>query len=184
VAGRALLRATIRAFEGLVCMSGTTDPIDPQQFREVMGRFVTGVTVVTLAHEGELRGMTANAFSSVSLDPALLLVCVDEHASMHAYFQSSDAFAVNILGADQQEVSKSFAQKGEKDEVMGGFPFRPGPLGSPILEGVLAWAECRVEHRYAGGDHLIVVGRVVDLGIEHPEGAPLVFFGGQYRALA
>lgn len=164
-------------------MTGLPDQIDRTRFREVMGRFATGVTVVTLAHEGVLRGMTANAFSSVSLDPALLLVCVDEHASMHAYFQTATAFAVNILGDDQQEVSRAFATRGEKTEVMGGFPFRTGPLGSPILEGTLAWAECRVEHRYEGGDHLIVVGRIADLALERPEAEPLIFFGGKYRAL-
>ena len=149
-----------------------------------MGRFATGVTVVTLAHEGALRGMTANAFSSVSLDPAMLLVCVDEHASMHSHFQSASAFAVNILSDDQRKVSQSFAARGEKTEVMGGLPYRIGPLGSPILEGVIAWAECRIEHRYEGGDHLIVVGRVADLALERPETPPLIFFGGKYRSLS
>ncbi len=165
-------------------MSDLPDSIDRMQFRDVMGRFATGVTVVTLSHEGMLRGMTANAFSSVSLDPAMLLVCVDEHASMYSHFQSATAFAINFLADDQQEVSQAFAARGEKEEVMGGFPFRPGPLGSPILGGVLAWAECRIEHRYSGGDHLIVVGRVADLALEQPDARPLVFFGGQYRSLA
>lgn len=165
-------------------MNDLPDPVDRTRFREVMGRFATGVTVITLDHEGALRGMTANAFSSVSLDPALLLVCVDEHASMHSYFQSATAFAVNILSDEQEEISRAFAERGEKTEVMGGFPYRTGALGSPILEGVLAWAECRVEHRYEGGDHLIIVGRVVDIGLEQPDSAPLLFFGGKYRTLA
>lgn len=165
-------------------MSDQPDSIDRTQFREVMGRFATGVTVVTLAHEGTLRGMIANAFSSVSLAPAMLLVCIDEHASMYSHFQSASAFAVNILADDQLELSQAFAARGEKDEVMGGFAFRQGPLGSPILDGVLAWAECRIEHRYSGGDHLIVVGRVADLALEQPDAHPLVFFGGEYRSLA
>lgn len=165
-------------------MSDQPDPIDRTRFREVMGRFATGVTVVTLAHEDMLRGMTANAFSSVSLDPAMLLVCIDEHASMYSHFQSASAFAINILADDQQEVSQAFAARGEKDEVMGGFRFRRGPLGSPILDGVLAWAECRIEHRYSGGDHLIVVGKVAELALEQPDARPLIFFGGQYRSLA
>jgi len=159
------------------------DAIDPRGFRDVMGRFATGVTVVTLASEGQLRGMTVNAFSSVSLDPALLLVCIDEHASIYPMFESATAFAVNILASDQAAVSQLFASKGEKDEVMAGHPYHLGPLGSPILDGVLAWAECRIEHRYAGGDHLIVVGRAESIEIAQPEVDPLLFFAGQYRAL-
>jgi len=148
-----------------------------------MGRFATGVTVVTLASGGQLRGMTANAFSSVSLDPALLLVCIDEHASMYPIFEDATAFAVNILASDQVAVSQLFASKGERDEVMAGHPYHLAPLGSPILDGVLAWAECRIEHRYEGGDHLIVVGRAQGIEIVQPEAEPLVFFAGQYRGL-
>lgn len=160
-----------------------TDQIDPRRFRDVMGRFATGVTVVTIADGEQLRGMTANAFSSVSLDPAMLLVCIDEHASIYPMFERATAFAVNILASDQAGVSQTFAQKGEKDEVMAGHPFRLGPLGSPVLDGVLAWAECRIAHRYEGGDHLIVVGHVQDLEVTRPDVDPLLFFAGQYRAL-
>ncbi|MGE3962127.1 MAG: flavin reductase family protein [Dehalococcoidia bacterium] len=159
------------------------DEIDPRRFRDVMGRFATGVTIVTIAHEGQLRGMTANSFSSVSLDPAMLLVCIDEHASIYPLFEHASAFAVNILTSDQAPVSQLFAAKGERAEVMNGHPFTLGPLGSPILDGVLAWTECRIEHRYAGGDHLIVVGRVQEMEIARPDASPLVYFAGQYRAL-
>ncbi len=159
------------------------DAIDPRQFRNVMGRFATGVTVVTLAHEDQLRGMTANAFSSVSLDPALLLVCIDEHASIYPMFERSSAFAVNILASDQAKVSQAFAAKGVRDEVMHGLPYHRAPLGSPVLDGALAWAECRIEHRYAGGDHMIVVGHVQALEVPRPEADPLLFFAGQYRSL-
>ena len=159
------------------------DSIDPRDFRNVMGRFATGVTVVTVAHDGQLRGMTANAFSSVSLSPALLLVCIDEHASIYPMFERASAFAVNILASDQAAVSQAFAAKGERDEVMHGLPHHVAPLGSPVLDGVIAWAECRIEHRYAGGDHLIVVGHVQHLEVPRPESEPLVFFAGQYRHL-
>lgn len=159
------------------------DSIDPRGFRDVMGRFATGVTVVTIASEGRLRGMTANSFSSVSLDPALLLVCVDRNASIFPLFEAADAFAVNILTSEQIHVSAAFAAKGEKDEVMGGQPFSVGPLGSPLLDGVLAWAECRIEHRYDGGDHSIVVGRVQQMEITQAEASPLLYFAGQYRSL-
>ena len=93
------------------------DSIDPRDFRNVMGRFATGVTVVTVAHDGQMRGMTANAFSSVSLSPALLLVCIDEHASIYPMFEQASAFAVNILASDQATVSQAFAAKGERGEV-------------------------------------------------------------------
>lgn len=159
------------------------DDIDPRRFRDAMGRFATGVTVVTIASDDDLRGMTANAFSSVSLDPAMLLVCIDEHASIYPMFQRATAFAVNILASDQAATSQLFATKGVRDEVMAGHAHRLGPLGSPILDGVLAWAECRIEHRYAGGDHIIVVGRVQEIVIERPEADPLIYFGGQYRSL-
>ncbi|GMU41526.1 MAG: monooxygenase [Chloroflexota bacterium] len=160
------------------------DPaIEARTFRDTMGRFATGVTVVTVAHGDRLRGMTANSFTSLSLDPPLLLVCVDHHASMHELFQEADAFAVNILAADQQALSAFFASRGEKEGPMGGQPFRLGPAGSPILDGVMAWMDCRIEHRYDGGDHTIVVGRIQDMQVERPEASPLLFFSGKYHAL-
>jgi 3-hydroxy-9,10-secoandrosta-1,3,5(10)-triene-9,17-dione monooxygenase reductase component len=179
--GRPGTRATIppRQMDGAV----TDTEIDSRRFRDVMGRFATGVTVVTVAHEGVIRGMTANAFSSVSADPAMLLICIDQHSSMYPIFQVAEAFGVNILTEEQEQVSRSFAQRGEKRQEMGGYPYRFGRLGAPILDGVLAWSECRVEHRYRGGDHIIVVGRVEDMAIERPDAAPLLFFGGQYHAL-
>lgn len=159
------------------------DAIDPRRFRDAMGRFATGVTVVTVAHDGQMRGMTANAFASLSLDPAMLLVCIDEQASIYPMFESATAFAVNILASDQLDVSKLFATKGEKDEAMGGYPHQLAPMGSPVLEGVIAWAECRIAHRYEGGDHIIVVGQVEEVELVQPDGDPLVFFAGQYRHL-
>ncbi|MCK9486275.1 MAG: flavin reductase family protein [Dehalococcoidia bacterium] len=157
--------------------------IDSREFRNAMGMFATGVTVVAVQYDDMVRGMTANAFLSLSLHPAMVLICIDESASMHPVFQVAESFSVNILTEDQQHLSRSFAARGEKQEPMGGHPYRTGELGSPILDGVLAWAECRVEQRYPGGDHLIVVGRVHDFGIEQPEGAPLVFYGGRYHSL-
>ena len=157
--------------------------LDSREFRNAMGMFATGVTVVAVQYDDIVRGMTANAFVSLSLHPAMLLVCIDESASMYPVFQVADSFSVNILAEDQQEVSRSFAARGEKKEAMGGHAYRSGDLGAPILDGVLAWAECRVEARHVGGDHLIVVGRVHDFGIERPEARPLLFYRGQYHAL-
>lgn len=162
-------------------MSDTS--IDSREFRNTVGLFATGVTVVTARVSQQRRGMTANSFTSVSLHPPLLLVCVDHGASMHPVLEVAEAFAINILAADQQPISDAFARHGENTAVMNGVPFRDGPLGSPLLEGALAWAECRVEARYAAGDHTIVVGRVESIAVERPGGAPLLFFSGRYRAL-
>lgn len=157
--------------------------IDSRQLRNVMGRFATGVTVLTARVGSQTRGMTANAVCSLSLHPPLILVCIDHSASMHPMFEVAEAFGVNILSVEQRAMSEFFAAHGEKPDPMGGFPYRLGPIGTPLLEGTLGWAECRIAQRYAGGDHTIVVGRVEDLG--HEDGAvdPLLFFAGKYRAL-
>lgn len=157
--------------------------IDVRTFRDTMGRFATGVTVVTAAHGDQLRGMTANSFTSLSLHPPLVLVCVDHRASMHELLDEAEAFAVNILAADQRELSQFYASPGEKTGPMGGQPFRPGPLGSPILDGVMAWIDCRIETRYEGGDHTIIVGRIEEMQLERPDAAPLLFFAGRYHEL-
>ena len=157
--------------------------IETRTFRETMGRFATGVTVVTVAHGGKTRGMTANSFTSLSLDPPLLLICVDHRASMHAIFEEAEAFAVNVLAHDQKTLSQFFASPGEKEGPMGGQPFHEGPTGSPILDGVMAWMDCRIEQQYDGGDHTIVVGRIQEMRVERPDASPLVFFGGKYYGL-
>jgi len=158
-----------------------TTAIDSREFRNTMGLFATGVTIVTARVSDERRGMTVNAFTSVSLDPPLVLVCVDRGASMLPMLEIADAFAVNILAADQRGTSDAFARHGQNNADMNGVPFRDGPLGSPILEGVLSWAECRVEERHDGGDHTIFVGRVEALSIERSDASPLLFFAGGYR---
>ena len=157
--------------------------LDSREFRNTMGLFATGVTVVT-AHVGQQRrGMTANSFTSVSLHPPLLLVCVDHSASMLPVLEVAEAFAVNILAGDQRAASDAFARHGESESVMNGVPFHDGPLGSPILEGVLGWAECRVEALHAAGDHTIIVGRVEAIAIERPGVDPLLYFSGGYRTI-
>ncbi len=157
--------------------------IDSREFRNTMGLFATGVTVVTTRVGHQRRGITANSFTSVSLHPPLLLICVDESASMHPMLEVAESFVVNILAADQRAVSDAFARHGESPDVMNGVPFRDGALGSPILEGVLGWAECTINERYAAGDHTILVGRVQSTSIERPEEAPLLYFSGGYRGI-
>ncbi|MSQ31550.1 MAG: flavin reductase [Dehalococcoidia bacterium] len=160
------------------------DLIDSREFRDVMGRFATGVTVVTTRVGHEQRGMTANAVTSLSLHPPMLLVCVDRSASMHPFLEVAEAFAVNILAAEQKPASEFFARHSEQSAELGGFPHHAGTTGVPLLDGALAAVECRITERYSGGDHTIVLGRVVAIHSGTPEGAPLVFFGGKYRAIA
>ena len=159
--------------------------VDTRAFREICGRFATGVTVVTMRVADEPHGLTANAFSSVSLDPPLVLVCVDRAASVHDQMERAGAFAVNILSSVQRGLAEFFATHGRGDggDHMGGFPHRPGATGAPLLDGTLGWLDCRVWNRYDGGDHTIVVGEVVDVELTQTEGSPLLFFGGAYRGV-
>jgi len=157
--------------------------VDQRLFRDVMGTFATGVTVVTLNVDGEPRGMTANAVVSLSLDPPLVVVCVQESGSMHELFERADSFGVNILASDQQPISDLFASHGVPDELMGGFAYRAGATGVPLLDGALAHAECRITERLPGGDHTIVIGEAVDVAFGAQDAAPLLFHRGRYRLL-
>jgi flavin reductase (DIM6/NTAB) family NADH-FMN oxidoreductase RutF len=163
-----------------------TSEAESKRFRDVIGRFATGVTVVTL-HDGEQPiGMTANAVSSLSLDPLLILFCVDKGASAYDALASAEGFAVNLLALEQRELSGFFATtgRGEDGDAMGGFLYREGTTGAPLLDGTLGWFDCRPWARYEGGDHTIVVGEVVDFQLAQPDGDPLLFFGGGYRELS
>ena len=157
--------------------------ISANDFRHAMGHFVTGVTVVTsVGAAGEPVGTTANAVSSLSLAPPLVLVCFDRSSVTLQAVRSHGAFAVNVLAAPQRQLSANFARRGLAavwDEVR----HRPGPTGSPRLEGVLAALDCTVEHYLPGGDHEIVVGRVRHVETSEDEQAPLVFWRGGYASL-
>lgn len=150
------------------------------EFRKVMGWFATGVTVVTTRVGNRPYGLTANAVTSVSLNPPLILVCVDHQADSFAPLSESGAFAVNILSEQQEELSRRFAQTGI--DKFSDLPYRQGTTGSPILEGVLGFLECRVVKSYVAGDHTIFIGEVQALG--DSGGRPLLFFGGQYTRLS
>lgn len=147
-----------------------------------MGRFPTGVTVVAaLDPAGAALGLTVNAFTSVSLDPPLVLVCIDRRASSHDPLMSASHFTVNILGADQADVATRFASEpsqGRFDDVA----WRPGRTGAPLLEGVTAWLECSRYQVLDGGDHSILVGRVEGVG-DQP-GPSLVFHRGSFESTA
>lgn len=157
--------------------------IDSREFRNWGGHFATGVTVLTVQVGNAVRGMTANAFCSLSLHPPLVLVCIQHGVSMHPFFEVAESFGVNVLADDQKPLSDLFAQHGEHAEPMSGASYRVGNLGAPILDGVLGWAECRVVERYAGGDHMIVVGQVEEMATERPDASPLLFYAGKYRTV-
>ena len=150
--------------------------------RDVFGRFATGITVVTCAGEVP-HGMTANSFSSVSLEPPLVLVCVIRGTAMHDYVVASGGFAVSMLGADQEEVARHFANPDRPSGIaqFDAVDWTPGPWsGAPLLCGALAWLECELSEVYEGGDHSIFLGQVLGLG--HSAGREaLLYFAGRYH---
>lgn len=157
------------------------DAIDPASFRGALGLFATGVTVVTANHPtAGLIGITANSFNSVSIDPPLVLFSVANGTKSLGAFLEAPGFAVNVLRRDQKALSARFAVSGESK--WDGVAFEPGRFGAPLLPGTMAAFDCIPYARYEGGDHSIIVGRVV--AIEHDvEGEPLLYYRGRYRVL-
>ncbi|MCY7493674.1 flavin reductase family protein [Bacillus safensis] len=151
--------------------------MDERVFRNAMGKFATGVTVITTEQNGEIHGMTANAFMSVSLNPKLILISIDQRAKMLNKINEAGTFAVNILAEDQKELSMQFAgQLKEKKEAE--FDYMSG---IPVIKGALANIVCKIYRKHAAGDHTIFLGEVVD--IELREGAPLGFYEGKYSKI-
>jgi flavin reductase (DIM6/NTAB) family NADH-FMN oxidoreductase RutF len=155
--------------------------VSKEEFRAAMGRFASGVTVVTAKCADDVAcGMTVSAFSSLSLEPPLILVCIDKRASIHDYLKEGAHFAVNILGEEQEVISRRFASKDE--DRFSGVGYKDGITGAPLLDGSIAYIECRVAHVYPGGDHTIVVGEVIHAQVT--DGRPLAYFRGGYAQLA
>lgn len=155
--------------------------IDQAEMRQVLGHFATGVTVVTASSVDGPIGMAANSFTSVSLDPPLVLFCAGKSSSTWPLIEASGSFAVNVLDAGQEHVSRLFASKAA--DRFAGIAYHAGASGSPILTDALAFLDCRIDAQHDAGDHVIVVGKVVELGVLH-EGNPLVFFRGGYHQIA
>jgi flavin reductase (DIM6/NTAB) family NADH-FMN oxidoreductase RutF len=155
-------------------------PIEKNELRQVMGHFATGVTIITtLNKDGQLHGLTANAFTSVSLEPPLLLISVDKKAESWPAFEESKVFTVNILSDSQEALSRKFAVSG--GNKFEGVAYRIGANGAPILDGVLSYIECTLYAAYEGGDHSLYLGSIQQAEIR--EGKPLLFYRGGYRAL-
>lgn len=183
--------------------------IEKDFFRQVMGRFPTGVTVVTTQHQGQVGGLTVNAFSSVSLNPPLVLVCVDLASQTLPLIRESKSFAVNMLTNQQEDLSRCFATRSsDRFEHFCNAKYYKAVTGAPILDGILAFIDTRVVAEYPGGDHVIFLGQVVAMGLANqvifaddadlahstvPEASsngrgehtlPLVYYRAQYRHLA
>ncbi len=154
-----------------------------ESFRQVMGAFATGVTIVTTRCGGTIHGLTANSFCSVSLEPMLILVCVDKQAFSHNLIARGRNFAVNILKAAQQDLAEKFSNnelnaKQRYEDLV----YRTAVTGAPILEESLAWLDCELAAAHDGGDHDIFVGKVLALGKNESQ-PPLLYFQGRYQTL-
>jgi len=162
---------------------GSAAAPDAREMRRIFGRFATGITVVTAGRETP-RGMTANSFTSVSIEPPLVLVCVQRNATMHETIREAGSFAVSVLAAHQERVARLFA---DRTRPRGKLEFDavdaiPGPhTGAPVLSGALAWLECKLATTYDGGDHSIFLGEVQTLGRGKTEDALLFYDGGFHR---
>lgn len=155
-------------------------PITKNQFRAALGRFASGVTVVTAKDaDGRLHGITVSAFCSVSIEPPLCLVCIEKNAGSHDAFETGKPFVVNILSADQQHVSDRFASR--LPNKFEGISFRAGLDDLPILTDALANLECVLKYSYEAGDHTIFVGEIENAHVS--DGKPLIYFHGKYRKI-
>lgn len=177
-----LVTSTRAAMAGHALLAST---VDVGAFRQAMGSFPTGVTVVTVASDdGNMHGMTVNSFSSVSLDPMLVLVCLNETSRALDLIERAGAFVVNVLSAGQQDVSRWFADRHRPagPTMFDRVPFEPGVTGCPVLADTTASFDCRLRQSHPAGDHLIVLGEVLAL-VHRPQLEPLLFHAGTYKSL-
>jgi flavin reductase (DIM6/NTAB) family NADH-FMN oxidoreductase RutF len=154
-------------------------PIDEARFRQAMGYFASGVSIITSEHQGVLYGMTVSSFASLSLRPPLVLICIDKAVPSHDGIKQAGQFVVNILDKRQEHLSRRFATTA--DDKFKGVAWHSGTLGLPVLDRVLAVIECRLYTVFDGGDHTIYVGEVIDASID--EGTPLLYYRRGYHEL-
>ena len=158
--------------------------VSQAEFRKALACFATGITVITLDSENEVHGMTANAFTSVSLDPMLVLVCVDQRARTHAHLHAKKRFGVNILSEDQRPISEYYARPTrthDRAAEEAGAAFERTSHGTLVLCGALAYLECRLHSAQDAGDHTIFIAEVEEAVVH--EGKPLLFFESKYRKI-
>lgn len=166
---------------GSVAPMSDEPTIEPSRFRQVLGHFPTGVTVITAAPDDEPVGLAVGSFASVSLDPPLVAFFAGKTSTSWPRIEAAGAFCVNILAEDQEDVCRRFASKDE--DKFAGLGWTPASSGSPVLQGVLAWIDCDIDSVTEAGDHWCVMGRVRELDVGH-DGAPLLFFRGGYGRFA
>jgi flavin reductase (DIM6/NTAB) family NADH-FMN oxidoreductase RutF len=159
----------------------TLMPPDEPSFRTVLGHFATGVTIITAMDDGEPIGVSANSFTSVSIDPPLVLFCASKVSTTWPKIEAAGKFTVNILNEHQEDICRVFATKGA--DRFSRIGWRPSASGSPILHDALAYIDCTIKDQYDAGDHLIVVGLVQELGVLDDSG-PLIFYRGGYGHFA
>jgi len=169
-----------------VSSSEPSGSVTPAEFRAALGQFASGITIMSTLQDGVAHAMTANAFTSLSLDPPLVLVCVDKGVRMHAAVLDCGYWAVSVLAGDQRPIADRFARSGrDLYTQFDGIGTAAGPkTGCLVIEGALSWLECRTWATYDGGDHTIVVGEVLSLGVGDPaQTGALIYYAGGYREL-
>lgn len=151
--------------------------MDDQAFRQAMGKFTTGVTVITTKANGEIHGMTANAFMSVSLNPKLILISIDEKANMKKYVETAGKFAISILSNTQKEMSAYFAGQIKEKRTIEFDIFNE----MPVIKNAITYVTCTVNKSVQAGDHTLFIGKVTDSAVR--SGGPLIFYEGKYKEL-
>ena len=154
------------------------NPVEARDFREVMRLFATGVTVVTTILDGRPKGLTANAFASVSAEPPMVLICVNRQARSHPLIARAGHFCVNILGLEQQSIAEKFASH-EPVDPFDALAYTAAKTGSPVLDGTLAFLDCELAEEHSAGTHTVFIGTVLACGVR--DGAPLGYFNAAYR---
>ena len=152
-----------------------------RELRDALGQFCTGITVITACTDGAPVGFACQSFSALSLEPPLVLFCPMKTSGSWQGIEKAGRFCVNILGEEQEDVSSTFGRRG--DDKFADIRWEPSPLGSPVIEGVMAWFDCEIDTVLDGGDHWIVLGKVSDIGPTDRRERPLLFYRGAYLRL-
>ena len=156
--------------------------VSPDDLKKVLSCRASGVSIVTSRDGDKIHGMTVSAFTEVSLDPPLVLVCADKGSNTHPVIEAGRVFAVNVLAADQQDLSNKFASKKDEHRRFEGLDYDTGDTGAPLIAGTVANFDCRVVAAHDAGDHVIYVGHVE--GARRSDKEPLVYYGSAYRQLS
>lgn len=164
-------------------MSLSSTTIEPSSFRQALGHYASGITVITSLIDGQPIGFTCQSFYSVSVNPPLVSFSVMAGSASYPAIRQAGRFAVNILSGEQVGISNQFARRGT--DKWHGVPWQASPLGNPLIAGSLHWLDCEIHAEHAAGDHLIVIGEVKALNLQEPAATqPLLYFKGNYCSLA